>query len=205
MQLGKGCITKNTGDRSLHPWTRRDLFRDSETLNEMWCFWVDTSKQVKESLTVLKKNMQILCDLKEQAGEFLGWLQSLFGGSFSWWVGTWSWLMPLLTPVITILMLFMISPCTINSPTHFISVYSLFLCCCKRMFAMTSVFSWAKTLLAFPLLHFAFHGQTCPLLQVSLDFLLLHSSPLWWKAVLFCFVFFDVLEGLVLPHRTTEL
>ena len=87
-------------------------------------------------------------------------------------------------------MLFMISPCTINSPTHFISVYSLFLCFCKRMFAMTSVFSWAKTLLAFPLLHFAFHGQTCPLLLVSLDFLVLHSSPLWWKAQVFFFFFF---------------
>ena len=145
MQLGRGCITKYTGDRSLHPWTRRDLFRDSETLNEMWCFWVNTSKQSKESLTVLKKNMQILCDLKEQAGELLGWLQSLFGGSFSWWVGTWSWLMSLLTPVITILMLFMISPRTINSPTHFISVYNLFLCCCKRMFAITNVFFWQNS------------------------------------------------------------
>ena len=30
-------------------------------------------------------------------------------------------------------------------------------------------------------LHFVFHGQTCLLLQVSLDFLYLHSCPLWWK------------------------
>ena len=32
-------------------------------------------------------------------------------------------------------------------------------------------------LLAFALLHFVLQGQTCLLLQVSLDFLLLHSSP----------------------------
>jgi len=31
--------------------------------------------------------------------------------------------------------------------------------------------------LAFALLHFVLQGQTCLLLQVSLDFLLLHSSP----------------------------
>ena len=33
-------------------------------------------------------------------------------------------------------------------------------------------------LLAFSLLHFVFQGQTCLLLQVSVDFLLLHSSRL---------------------------
>ena len=38
-----------------------------------------------------------------------------------------------------------------------------------------------KTLLAFAQLHFVLQGQTCLLLQVSLDFLLLHSSPLWWR------------------------
>ena len=35
-----------------------------------------------------------------------------------------------------------------------------------------------KTLLAFALLHSVFQGQICLLLQVFLDFLLLHSSPL---------------------------
>ena len=34
-----------------------------------------------------------------------------------------------------------------------------------------------KTLLAFVLLHFVLQGQTCLLLQVFLDFLLLHSIP----------------------------
>ena len=36
-----------------------------------------------------------------------------------------------------------------------------------------------NTLLAFALFHFILQGQTCLLLQVSLDFLLLHPSPLW--------------------------
>ena len=37
--------------------------------------------------------------------------------------------------------------------------------------------SLGKTLLAFALLHSVFQGQICLLLQVFLDFLLLHSSP----------------------------
>ena len=47
------------------------------------------------------------------------------------------------------------------------------------------VHSLGKTLLAFPLFHFVLQGQTCLLFQVSLDFLLLHSSHLWWKVHLF--------------------
>ena len=39
-----------------------------------------------------------------------------------------------------------------------------------------------------------YSNATCPLLQVSLDFLLLHSNPLWWKEHLFLVL---VLEGLV--------
>ena len=49
-------------------------------------------------------------------------------------------------------------------------------------------YSWCILLtksLVFALLHFVLQGQTCLLLQVSLDFLLLHSSPLWWKGHLF--------------------
>ena len=49
-------------------------------------------------------------------------------------------------------------------------------------------------LLAFALLHFVLQGQTCLLLQLSLDFLLLHSSPLSWEGYLFWVL---VLEGLV--------
>ena len=33
----------------------------------------------------------------------------------------------------------------------------------------------------FALFHFVLQGQPCLLLQVSLDFLLLHPNPLWWK------------------------
>ena len=44
-----------------------------------------------------------------------------------------------------------------------------------------------KALLAFSLLRFILQGQTCLLLKVFLDFLLLHSSPLWWwKRYLLC-------------------
>ena len=39
--------------------------------------------------------------------------------------------------------------------------------------------------------------------QVSLDFLLLHSNPLWWKGHLFFLVL--VLEGIVGLHRTGQL
>ena len=45
--------------------------------------------------------------------------------------------------------------------------------------------SLGKTLLAFALLHFVLQGQICLLLQVTLDFLLLHSNLLWWKRHVF--------------------
>ena len=56
-------------------------------------------------------------------------------------------------------------------------------------------------LLAFVLPHFVFQGQICLLLQVSLDVLLLHFSPLWWKGHLFFFLVL-ILEDLVGVHRT---
>ena len=60
----------------------------------------------------------------------------------------------------------------------------------------------ARTLLAFTLLHFAFQGQSCLLLWVSLDFLLLHSRPLSWKGHLLLVL---VLGSLVGYHRTIQL
>ena len=57
------------------------------------------------------------------------------------------------------------------------SMFRVILCCWKRVFAMTSVFSYQK-LLAFALLHFVLQDQTCLLLQVPLDFLLWYSNPL---------------------------
>ena len=61
------------------------------------------------------------------------------------------------------------------------SMCSLLSCVVGRRCLLWPVRSLGKTLLAFALLHFVLQGQICPLLQVFLDFLLLHSSPLWWK------------------------
>ena len=58
----------------------------------------------------------------------------------------------------------------------------------------------AKLLLAFALLCFVLQDQTCLLLQLSLDFLLLHFSPLIEKG----FFFPLVLEVLVVLHRTIQ-
>ena len=56
--------------------------------------------------------------------------------------------------------------------------------------------SIGKTLLAFPLLHFVIQGQTRLLLHLSLDVLLLISSPLWWEGHLFFGVCFRSSLGL---------
>jgi len=53
----------------------------------------------------------------------------------------------------------------------------VFSCVVGRECLLWPVHSLGKTLLAFVLLHFVLQGQICLLLQVSLDFLLLHSSP----------------------------
>ena len=52
----------------------------------------------------------------------------------------------------------------------------------ERGYLLWPVRSLGKTLLAFALLHVVLQGQTCLLFQVFLDFLLLHSSPIWWKS-----------------------
>ena len=80
------------------------------------------------------------------------------------------------------------------------SICRVFSCVVGRGCLLRPVCYLGKTLLVFALLHFVFQGQTCLWLQVSLDFLLLHSSPLWWKGNLF-FFFALVLEGLVGLHR----
>ena len=67
---------------------------------------------------------------------------------------------------------------------------------------LSPVCSLDKILLAFSLLHFVFQGQTCLLLQISLDFPLMHSSPLSWKGHLLGVL---VLEGLVGHHRPIQL
>ena len=60
----------------------------------------------------------------------------------------------------------------------------------------------SKTPLAFALLHSVLQGQICLCLQVFLDFLFLHSSPLWWKGHLFWVL---VLKGLVGLYRTVQV
>ena len=73
---------------------------------------------------------------------------------------------------------------------------------CGRVCLLWTVCSLGKTRLAFALLHSVLQGQICLLLQVSLDLLLLHSSPLWWKGYLLGVLF---LEGVVGRHRPVQL
>ena len=82
------------------------------------------------------------------------------------------------------------------------SMCRVFSCVVGRGCLLWPVHSLGKTLLAFALLHSVFQGQICLLLQVFLDFLLLHSSPLKWKGHLFWVL---VLESLVGLHRTVQL
>ena len=77
-----------------------------------------------------------------------------------------------------------------------------FSCVVGRRCLLRPVRSLGQTLLAFALLHSVLQGQICLLLRVFLDFLLLHSSPLWWKWHLFWVL---VLKGLIGLHRTIQL
>ena len=63
------------------------------------------------------------------------------------------------------------------------SIFRVLSCVVGRGCLLWPMHSLGKTLLSWALLHIV-QGQTC-LFQVSLDFLLLHSSSLWWKEHLF--------------------
>ena len=78
----------------------------------------------------------------------------------------------------------------------------VFSCVVWRGCLLWPVRSLGKTLLAFALLHSVFQGQICLLLQVFLDFLFLHSSPLYWNGHVFWAL---VLKGLIGLHRTVQL
>ena len=82
------------------------------------------------------------------------------------------------------------------------SMCRVFSCVIGRRCLLWPVRFLGKTLLAFALLHSVLQGQICLLLQVFLDFLLLHLSPLKWKGHLFWML---VLKGLVGLHRTIQL
>ena len=75
-------------------------------------------------------------------------------------------------------------------------------CVVGRGCLLWPVCSLGKTLLAFALLHFVLQDQSCLLLWVSLNFLLLHSRPLWCKGHLLRVLVLEVLIGL---HRTIQL
>ena len=75
-------------------------------------------------------------------------------------------------------------------------------CVVGRVCLLWPVCPLRKPLLGFALLHYVLQGQIFLLLLVFLDFLLLHSGPLWWKGHLFWVL---VLEGLVGLHRTIKL
>ena len=81
------------------------------------------------------------------------------------------------------------------------SMCRVFSCVVGRGCLLWPVCSLGKTLFAYALLHSVLQGQSCLLLQMFLDFLLLHSSPLYWKGHLFCVT---ALKGLVGLHRTTQ-
>ena len=93
---------------------------------------------------------------------------------------------------------------------NLISVLTIWWCPCVesslhivgRGWLLWPVCSLGRTLLAFALLHSLLQGQIFLLLQVFLDFLFLHCSPLWWKGHLFWML---VLKHLVGLHRTVKL
>ena len=107
------------------------------------------------------------------------------------------------------LWLFIASPSlTTNNIINLILVLTIWWCPCVELSCVVGracllwpVCSLDKTLFAFALLHFVLQSQSCVLLQVSLDFLLLHSSPLWWKG------YFGISLGypkvLEQPHKET--
>ena len=78
----------------------------------------------------------------------------------------------------------------------------VFSCIVGRWCLLWPVCSLSRTLLAFDMLLSLLLGQICLLLQVFLDFLLLHSSPIKWKTHLFRVLFLKRLVGL---HRTIQL
>ena len=82
------------------------------------------------------------------------------------------------------------------------SMCRVFSCVVGRGCLLWPVRSPGKTLWAFALLHSILQGQICLLLQVFLDFLLLHSSSLKWKGRIFGVL---LLKGLVSLHRTFQL
>ncbi|TEA39624.1 hypothetical protein DBR06_SOUSAS3410071, partial [Sousa chinensis] len=68
-------------------------------LNETGCFYINASGQAEEHLQSLKKNIKLIEDLKERAGQGPSWLSSLLS---SMGIQIWTWLLPWLGPLILI-------------------------------------------------------------------------------------------------------
>ena len=81
-------------------------------------------------------------------------------------------------------------------------MYRVFSCVFGRGCLLWPVCSLGKILLSFALLHFVLWGKICLLLQVSLELLPLHFSPLWWKGHLSWVL---VLEGLIGLQSSLQL
>ena len=82
------------------------------------------------------------------------------------------------------------------------SIYRIVSCVARKRCLLWSVCSLDKILLTLALFHFVLQDQTCQLIHGSLDFLLLHSNPLWWKGHLFWVL---ILEGLVGLHQFSSV
>ena len=87
-------------------------------LNETGCFYTNTSGQVEEDLQILKKNIKLIEDLKERAGQGPSWLSSLLS---SMGIQLWTWLLPWLGPLILIALVLLFGPYIINTLSKFIS------------------------------------------------------------------------------------
>ena len=80
------------------------------------------------------------------------------------------------------------------------SMCRVFSCVVGRGCLLWPVGSLGKTLLAFALLHSVLQGQL-PVTPGVLDFLLLHSSPLWWKGRLFFILIQHILSLMLLQQE----
>ena len=92
---------------------------------------------------------------------------------------------------------------------NLISVLAIWWCPCIKLPGLLKkgILLWpmhylGRIQLAFALIHFVLQGQTCLLLHVSLDVLLLHPNFQWWIEHLFSVLF---LGGLLSLHRTDQL
>ena len=90
-------------------------------LNKKYCFWENTSSQVKKKVS--QSSIKTFRSYRISKNELESSQVAIisFGGILLLAREIWSWLMPLLIPVITILMLLMIAPCIINCLARFVS------------------------------------------------------------------------------------